>query len=204
MAQAKADFWDRMAERYAARPLKDPEAYEQMLADIAARLTPEDRVLEIGCGTGSTAVRLGPGVAQWLGTDLSAEMLRIARSKSAPDTVRFVQWSADEPLPEAPFDAICAFQILHLVPDARKTLAVLHQQLGAGGLLICKTWCLRDFSLPMRGVIALLRLRGWVPPATALRRTALRQMIAEAGFQIEAEQVFGRQKHTPYIVARKV
>ena len=53
-------FWDRIAKRYAARIIKDPAAYEAMLADAAGRLRPTDRVLEIGCGTGSIAIRLAP------------------------------------------------------------------------------------------------------------------------------------------------
>ena len=45
-------FWNKFAARYAARPLKNFPAYEAMLADVATRLKPTDRVLEIGCGTG--------------------------------------------------------------------------------------------------------------------------------------------------------
>ena len=58
-----ARFWNRFADRYAARPIKDVAAYEALLADVAARLKPEGKVLEIGCGTGGTAIRLAEGVA---------------------------------------------------------------------------------------------------------------------------------------------
>ena len=34
---AGAAFWDRFADRYAARPIRDVAAYEAMLADAAAR-----------------------------------------------------------------------------------------------------------------------------------------------------------------------
>ena len=73
-------FWDRVAERYAARPIKDVASYEAMLADVASRLTASDRVIEIGCGTGGAAIRLAPGVSQWKATDSSPEMVRIARA----------------------------------------------------------------------------------------------------------------------------
>lgn len=197
------EFWDRVAERYAARPLRDVAAYEEMLADVAARLRPSDRVLEIGCGTGSTAIRLGPAVALWLASDLSPEMLRIARAKPGAERLRFVQADADTPHAEAPFDAVCAFNILHLVPDARATLQAIRSQLVPGGLLISKTWCLADLNLLMKAMLPLLRLRGWMPPATALRQDQLQQMIVEAGFTIEAERNFGKQRQSRFIVARK-
>ena len=217
------DFWDRVADRYAARPIKDMAAYETMLADVASRLSPTDHVLEIGCGTGGTAARLGAGVARWWATDSSAEMVRIARAKEVPPNVRFVQaraeeapheWLAEEAPHEChpegtqappPFDAICAFNLLHLLPDAPATLAALHRQLRPGGLFISKTWCFADMNpLMRRGVIPLLRARGWFPPATFLSEARLKAMISEAGFAIEAQRNFGRQRQSHYLVARKL
>ncbi len=90
-------FWDRIAKRYAARQIKDVAAYEALLADVAARLNPGDRVLEIGCGTGGTAIRLASSVASYTATDFSAEMIRIARAKPAPDTLHFVRADALRP-----------------------------------------------------------------------------------------------------------
>lgn len=49
-------FWNRFAARYAARPLKNIVADKPMFADLAARVKPTDPVLEIGCGTGGTAI----------------------------------------------------------------------------------------------------------------------------------------------------
>jgi cyclopropane fatty-acyl-phospholipid synthase-like methyltransferase len=204
MAKAKhVRFWDRIAERYAARPLKDPAAYEAMLADAAGRLHPTDRVLEIGCGTGSTAIRLAPHVAEWTATDFSPEMLRIARAKAAPDNLSFVLADAGRAFEGGPFDAVCAFQVLHLVGDLPATLARIHAQLKPGGLLITKTWCFADMGLKLRSLFAVLRLLGIFPAAASLTKTALRQAIGDTGFEIVDERVFGTNPHGPYIVARK-
>ena len=196
-------FWDRFAHRYAARPIKDAAAYEAMLADAAARLKPTDRVLEIGCGTGSIAIRLAPFAASWTATDFSAEMLRIARAKAAPDNLSFVLADARGAFDGGPFDAICAFQVLHLVDDLPGLLSRIHENLKPGGLLIAKTWCFADMGLPLRGLFLALRLIGLFPPATALTKTTLRQAIGDAGFDIAEERVFGQNPHGPYMVARK-
>ncbi|WP_444464901.1 class I SAM-dependent methyltransferase [Rhodobacter capsulatus] len=197
------EFWNRVAERYAARPVRDGAAYEEMLAEVAARLRPQDRVLEIGAGTGTTALRLGPQVALWLATDLSPEMHRIACAKPGSDRVQFRLASAETRHAKAPFDVICAFHILHLVPDAEAALRALFGQLTPGGLFLSKTWCLADLPWTMKAVLPLLRLRGWMPPARALKAPELRALITAAGFTIEAERTFGKGHHSRYIVARK-
>lgn len=210
---ARAGFWDRIAGRYAAKPIKDPAAYEAMLADAAGRLRPTDRVLEIGCGTGSTAIRLAPHVAEWTAIDFSPEMLRIAETKAAsakeaPKNLRFVLADAHGafdggPFDGAPFDAICAFQVLHLVDDLPGTLERIRAGLKPGGVLICKTWCFAEMKLRLRALFLVLRTIGLFPPVNALTKAALREKIRDAGFEIVEERVFGTNPNGPYIVARR-
>jgi SAM-dependent methyltransferase len=202
------NFWERFAHRYAARPIKDAAAYEAMLGAAAAWLKPTDRVLEIGCGTGSIAIRLAPCAASWKATDFSAAMLRIASAKPAPDNVSFVLADARNafdggPFDGGPFDSICAFQVLHLVDDLPGLLTQIRANLKCDGLLIARTWCFADMGLPLRGLFLVLRALGLFPPAKALTKAALRKAISDAGFEIAEERVFGQNPHGPYIVARK-
>ena len=195
-------FWNRFADRYAARPIKDVAAYGALLADAAARLGTEDRVLEIGCGTGGTAIRLAEGVAQYAATDFSAEMIRISKAKPAPPNLRFVLAEAGALPAGGPFNAICAFNVLHLVGDLPGLLHRLRGALAPDGLLICKTWCFGDLSLRFRLLFRALRLVGLFPPARFLTQADLHQMLQAAGFAVEATRVFGARAQNPYIVAR--
>lgn len=196
-------FWDRFADRYAARPIKDVAAYEALLADAASRLEPRDRVLEIGCGTGGTAIRLAAGVAEYIASDFSAEMIRIARSKPAPDTLRFVVAEAERAFEGGPFDAICAFNVLHLTNDMPKVLDGIFKNLRPGGLLISKTWCFAGMSAKLRLLFKALRLVRMFPPSTALSVDELHAAITQVGFEITDERIFGAYNQNPYIVARK-
>ena len=196
-------FWNRFAERYAARTLKNVPAYEAMLADVASRLKDTDTVLEIGCGTGGTAIRLAPGVAKWTATDFSIEMVRIAKAKPSAGNVVFVVADASNAFDGGPFDAICAFNVLHLVDDMPEMLTRINANLKPGGLLISKTWCFADMKLSLRVLFPMLRVFGLFPATTALSLVQLRQAIHDAGFEITSEQIFGEHRQNPYIIAKK-
>jgi len=47
----QAKFWDGIATRYAAQPIRDVAAYDYTLGRSQGYLAAEDRVLEIGAGT---------------------------------------------------------------------------------------------------------------------------------------------------------
>ena len=76
-----ARFWDRMAPKYAKSPIKDPLAYSDKLNAVETLLKPTDTVLELGCGTGSTAISLARSVAEYTATDISPAMIGIAEEK---------------------------------------------------------------------------------------------------------------------------
>lgn len=195
-------FWNRIAQRYAARPLKNVAAYEAMLEDVAVRLSPQNRVLEIGCGTGGTAIHLAPFVSEFIASDFAAEMVRIAQAKPAGDNLRFVVADAAQALDQGPFDAVCAFNVLHLVDDLPDTLSRIRNALSPGGLLISKTWCFADLNPGVRALFAVLRVIGLFPKVNMLSEPALRQAIRSAGFEIVDQRQFGTHPQNPYIVAR--
>ncbi|TVP71817.1 MAG: class I SAM-dependent methyltransferase [Rhodobacteraceae bacterium] len=196
-------FWDRIAERYAARPLKDVPAYEAMLTATAARLTTTDRVLELGCGTGGTGIRLAPGVAEWIATDFSPEMIRIASAKPGAERVSFRVAEARDALRDAPFDAICAFNLLHLVDDMPTLLHDIAASLRPGGVLICKVWCFAEIRTSLRLFFRILRVLGLFPATQMLGRAEVLQALDQAGLELVADEIFGAYAQNPYLVARR-
>ena len=93
---ANASFWDKAAEKYARDPISNMAAYEETRDKMRAILQPHHRVLEIGCGTGSTALELADRVASYLATDLSGEMIRIAKTKQTSETPPQLSFEARE------------------------------------------------------------------------------------------------------------
>lgn len=206
---ADTEFWNRAAPKYAAGPVADIGGYERTLARVQGLLGPADRVLELGCGTGSTALRLAGGTASYVATDFSAQMVAIAEEKLAAAPVGGLSFrvaSAEALALEAPrYDAVLGFNYLHLVGDLRGTLAAIHEILAPGGLFVSKTACLADMNLFIRMAVPLMQLVGKAPHVNVFTAAALAEAVSEAGFQIVAiEHHASKGKDwRPVIVARK-
>jgi SAM-dependent methyltransferase len=208
--QRKARFWDRTARKYAASPIADPVGYERSLQRVRGLLAPQDRVLELGCGSGSTALRLAPDTASYLATDVSAEMIAIAREKLAAQPVPTLRFEvADAEMPPAGagcHDAVLAFNLLHLVADLDAALRSLLVALRPGGLLITKTPCLAEMNpLIPRLVVPLMRALDKAPPVLCLNAERLVAAFERQGLRIEAvERHASKGKDfRPFIIARR-
>ena len=129
----KAEFWDGVADSYAARPIQNLDLHDRTVERSASYLTPEAQVLEIGCGTGTIALRLAPHAGHVLATDISARLLEIAEGRRAEKGVSNVSFARHEAadLPEGPFDAVMSFNVLHLIEDMDGALAAI----AAGAIL---------------------------------------------------------------------
>jgi SAM-dependent methyltransferase len=114
-----ARFWDRIAEWYARQPIADEAAYTGKLEVTRGYLRPDMEVLEIGCGTGGTAIAHAPHVKHIRAIDISAKMIAIAMTKAATaeaKNVDFEQASIDElNVADGSLDAVLALGILHLL-----------------------------------------------------------------------------------------
>jgi 2-polyprenyl-3-methyl-5-hydroxy-6-metoxy-1,4-benzoquinol methylase len=208
---ADARFWDRWSRRYARAAISDPGGYERTLARAAACLQPGDHVLELGCGTGSTALRLAGGVADYLATDLSPGMIAIAGEKLAASPVAGLRFrcatAAAVAAEGARFDVVLAFNVLHLLRDLEATLRAVHAMLPPGGLFLSKTPCLREMTPLVRlALVPALRAVRLAPHVEALDEAMLTRAIAAAGFEIEAVErhaTKGRDMR-PVVLARRV
>jgi len=211
-------FWDRMAPKYAESPMRSADDYEHTLAITQSHLAPEMRVLELGCGTGTTALRLAPLVGQYLGTDQSGEMVRIAREKAAEaglSNLSFLALSAQESTQEssqessrrdARFDVVMGFNLFHLTPDPEGLMRDIFAMLAPGGLMISKTPCLADPAFGwkrflVRAVLPVLKRIGKAPEVGLWRMSDVDRLIAGAGF--ETVEAGNWPAISRYVVARK-
>lgn len=184
-------FWNKMARGYAKRPVGNPEAYQIKLDKTAEYLKPTDRMLEFGCGTGTTALIHAPRVAQVEAIDFSSEMIAIAREKlwdKPADNVSFeVARFEDWPIPVAGqgYDVILGMSILHLVEDVDATLTKVRKSLKPGGFFFSSTVCLGDSSGLERFILPPLSAIGILPKLARFKGTELIKRIQDHRFAIE-------------------
>ena len=79
-------FWNKAARKYSNQPVKDRAGYEKTLED-ACRYSGEDKAVpELGCGTGSAALKPADACGDFIVTDSSTVMIAIAiERKSAAE-----------------------------------------------------------------------------------------------------------------------
>ena len=106
---------------------------------------PDEHILEVGCGHGVTAARIGErlrsGTGSLTGIDRSATMIAAATRRNASsvhdDRARFVQATlVDAPLEHGRFDAILAFHVADFWNRPAPTLARTAELLTPGGRLV--------------------------------------------------------------------
>ena len=206
----KARFWNRIARKYANDPIADMAGYERTLQRVQALLSKEHEVLEIGCGTGSTALRLAPATQRLVATDVSAQMIAIANAKLASQELpqlHFRLADADAPVAEqGAYDAVLALNLLHLVTDLPQALTSAIDALKPGGLLISKTPCLNEMNpLIPKLALPLMRAIGKAPPVLCFDAKQLQAAMIAQGLQILAVERHGSKGKDwrVFIVARK-
>ncbi|MEZ4468938.1 MAG: class I SAM-dependent methyltransferase [bacterium] len=199
-------FWDRIAEKYAAQPVTDPAAFDRKIAVTRAAMTPAAVVLDIGCGTGSLALRLASAGAHVHGLDVSGEMIRIARAKAAAAGVGNVTFHVGPfdarftALAEGSLDGVCAYSLLHLIRDRPAALAQILRLLKPGGFFISSTPCL---GAALRPVLAVMRWVGKAPWVAILPAATLDAEITAAGFTDLAAPDVGAKPRIAFRVARR-
>jgi tRNA (cmo5U34)-methyltransferase len=154
--------------------------YEE-LQDAVAAASAGQNVLELGTGTGETALRVlarNPG-ARWTGIDASEAMLRQAQRRLPGASLKLGR--LEDPLPEGPFDlAVSCLAVHHLDGEAKRDL---FRRVAA----VAESFVLGDLVVPRRpedGVVYV----DWemdLPSSVADQLDWLEQ----AGFQAEADHV---------------
>lgn len=95
------------------------------------------RVLEVGCGRGvGIEILLSMGASEVIGFDLDPKMVALAKNRTTRYGNRvqvFIGDAEEVDLPDAGFDAVVDFGILHHVPGWRKALGEIARLLKPGG-----------------------------------------------------------------------
>jgi tRNA (cmo5U34)-methyltransferase len=169
--------WD--PDRY-GEVIEELPGYDELQDAVAAACRGQN-VLELGTGTGETALRVlarNPG-ARWTGIDGSDAMLAHARER-LPDADLRVQ-RLEDPLPDGPFDLVVSCLAVHHLDGEGK--CDLFRRIAQ----VSGTFVLGDVVVPEHPEDAVIEI-DWVEdlPSTVPEQLA---WLREAGFEASAEYV---------------
>jgi len=209
--QQTVRFWDGIAERYAKSPIKDEDAYAYTLERTASYLGADDRVLELGCGTGTTALHLAAGTGAYKATDLSPNMIAVANRKERDTPVEGLTFHAAtlDDIDDGPYDAVLAFNLIHLLTDPDKSLAQIRALLKPGGTFVSKTPCRPSGRMPLnlRAMLVaapLLQRLGKAPYFRFEHISELEERIARAGFKVIETGNYPANPPNHFVVATRL
>jgi len=173
-------FWDRYGRRTVER----------------LSLAPGSSVLDVGCGSGASAIpaaiNVGPQ-GRVIGIDLAERLLAIARSKSIAQNLHNVDFQRADMTAldylDASFDAVVSVFSIFFVTDMVAEVRELWRVLRPGGKLAITTWGPRMFEPGSQAFWLAVKesrpdLVATVSPWERITRPdALRQLLSESGIE---------------------
>ncbi len=205
--QNGTDYWDKLAERYSRSPVKDTAAHQRLIDKSRHYLSPRDRVLDLGCATGTNTLLLAPHVDRIVGVDLSPAMIGVARGGGLKDGIknaRFLQADFHQLLVETDgYDAITGFRLLHLIEDLPAFLSVVHKALKPGGVFVSHTVCLGERSAYLKPFIFAMRRFLGAPHLSFLTTKIIEDGLLSAGFEVVESEGFPDNAPARFVAAIK-
>ncbi len=201
-------FWNLIASKYAASPISDIAAYEKKIEKIKSYLSPENHVLDIGCGTGTQSGDLANNVKQVTGIDISSKLLAIAVQRKAEreiENVEFIQTTVfDERFGSGSFDVVMAFYVLHFLEDIDEVVRRIYGLLKPDGLFVLETACLGEKGKIMGSFVRFVGKLGFLPLINLLTTRRIEQALEQAGFSIVDKTKFSESNDEYTLIAKKL
>jgi ubiquinone/menaquinone biosynthesis C-methylase UbiE len=178
---AMASWYDHSWQRYLTRTLTFLQGW--------AQLAPEERVLDVACGTGLWAqlVLAEQPTQPIVGVDVSRQMLAVAHQRCRAYPYAWFQQGRANALPyrSGQFDVVVSASAFHYFDDPGAALDEIRRVLTPQGRVIILDWC-KDFLLCRLCDLVLHR----IDPAHkhCYTQAELHALLQQAGFDVVADQ----------------
>jgi ubiquinone/menaquinone biosynthesis C-methylase UbiE len=203
-------YWSRFARSYD----RDGEYVvgKPILQEIEKRLLEEHSlgdVIELGCGTGYFTEAIARNASQVMATDLSDEMLEVARTRLRAFENVTVQKAdcMNIAFPAERFDSVFMANLVHVIDNPSRCLQESYRILRDGGSLIVVGFTPYRMSLSKKLKLVFRYLRTWgLPPHHGRNDESpdgLVSLVEGAGFRVKDVQLIEGGSNAVYLKGRK-
>jgi ubiquinone/menaquinone biosynthesis methyltransferase len=148
-----------------------------------AEVAPGDHVLDLACGTGDLAFASSAAAGRAVGLDVTLEMLRLAKGKTAPPGAHLSWVTGDMvalPFPDARFTLVTTGYGLRNVPDLAEAISEIRRVLAPGGRMLSLDFNRPEHPLLRRAYLTYLAVVGSVLGAVLHRDPDTYRYIPES------------------------
>lgn len=158
---------------------------------------PDLRILDVGCGTGQLAgeILAVHGDADYLGIDVTEEMIRVAEANNAGPRLTFRHVSVDDFPAEETFDVIVCTHAFPYFPDKAGAMAKLAALCRPGGRVILVS---SSTNNPW-DLLVNLTVKAHTSRARYLSIKEMRALFSAAGFRVSRVSVIRERWYMPTI-----
>jgi len=206
----KEEYWSKFANTFdEEQKYIVGEASQQALIERLSKESDLGALVEFGCGAGFYTKVLAENASHVMATDLSDEMLAVARTQLKNWQNVIVEKADCEKteFPSGKFDSVFMANLIHVIENPPIALQESYRILKDGGLLLIVDYTgygMKWFEMMKMGIRF---LRKWgKPPAYSkgkLSPDELCSLVESAGFKVEEVQLMGDKTKALYLRGRK-
>ena len=207
--EIKEKYWSRFSSTYDEN--QEYVVGQDFLNEVKRNLnnlTDLGEVLELGCGTGYFTESIVKNAKHVFATDLSGELLEIARKRlSSAEQITFQKENCyNTSFEPEKFDTVFMANLIHIVEDPSKVLQECFRVLKGDGLLIITSFT--NHGMKPLEIIKLgfrfIKVWGKPPRHSHFSPDSLCSLMESAGFSIEESKILGYKTKSLFIIGKKI
>jgi ubiquinone/menaquinone biosynthesis C-methylase UbiE len=197
------EYWNNRASKFekASCDMDNKCSLDNKMAWVSGQFNDTDTTLEIGCGTGIYSTLIANSVKNLIATDMSNEMLTIARTKLKQYgnvEIRREDCNAIS-YEDNTFDSILVANLIHIVTDPLSVLKEIRRVLKKDGrvIIISYTFYGLSFIQKINAIFHYIKNFG-LPPSSGktLSPANLLKIAEDAGFSVKESKLMGDKLKT--------
>ena len=198
----KYDAWEKLAHRY----------NDQWVQKYSLRPTRRDvkkivlplleknnniKILDIGCGTGQLAKEISDEYpfVDYLGIDVTKNMISLAKKSNDGKKVRFINTSVDDFICDERFDIIICTHAFPYFPNKEKAMSKMYKLCKEGGKVIIVSSSTNN----LKDLLANLIVKTRTGRAKYLSVKQMKHLLSCAGFTVKSVDVIRERAYMPTI-----